>query len=145
MAEIAYDEAPGIPQILFGTAVGVGPVGKAALIDNMVSHGANVIADDTDIPSEPFFQDGVVAQAVDRAHAAGVAYFAAAGNERRQSWEGTFTPSSTLGPSGHALEDFGGGDPVQTIVDVPNGATLRLFLQWDEPVGGATTDLDLYL
>ena len=64
-----------------------GPVGKAASINGLVANGADVIADDIFYLEEPFFQDGAVAQAVDAARAAGVAYFASAGNRARQSYE----------------------------------------------------------
>ncbi len=93
MAEIVYDEAPGISGIAFTTADGGGPAGKAAGIDSLVAHGVEVIADDTSYLTDPFFQDGIVAQAADRAKAAGVAYFAAAGNDASQGWQGTFSPS----------------------------------------------------
>ena len=39
------------------------------------------IADDRSYFDEPFFQDGIVAQAIDTVEAQGVAYFSAAGND----------------------------------------------------------------
>ena len=63
--------------------------GKAASINNLVAQGVKIIADDIFYLDEPMFQDGQVAQAVDAAKAAGVNYFASAGNRARQSWEGT--------------------------------------------------------
>ena len=51
-----------------------------------------MIADDIFYRNEPFFQDGIISQAVDRAKAHGVAYFALAGNEADHSWEGTYAP-----------------------------------------------------
>src|SRR4051794_7039550 len=136
MAEIVYDEAPGIPTILFSTAFGGGPATKAAHIGDLASNGARIIVDDTAFFSEPMFQDGVVAQAVDRATANGSAYFVAAGNQARQSWEGAFTPVG-------AENDFDPGpgqDLRQTVANVPAGATLTLVLQWAEPWGHASTD-----
>ena len=141
MAEIVYDEAPGISSIVFASATG-GPAAKAAAIDALVSHGVKVIADDTSYISEPFFQDDVIAQAVDRARAAGVAYFIAAGNDAQQSWEG--------GYSGGASEDFDPSptavDAVQAVGSLPSGQSATLVLQWAEPWGHATDDfaLDLY-
>ena len=88
MAEIIFDTAPGIRHMLFTTGTG-GAATRAAGIDNLVTAGAKVIADDTFQITEPFFQDGIVAQAVDRAKAAGVTYLVSAGNRARQSWEGT--------------------------------------------------------
>src|SRR5207248_2290198 len=80
MAEIIYDEAPGISGVAFSSGT-MGAASKASSIDALVANGVKLIADDVYYPGEPFFQDGVVAQAVDRAKANGVAYFAAAGNE----------------------------------------------------------------
>jgi hypothetical protein len=142
MAEIVYDEAPGIGGIVFATANG-GPVAKAQAIDSLVSHGVKVIADDTSYVTEPFFQDDVVAQAVDRARAAGVAYFAAAGNDGQQSWEGTFN-------GGAGSQDFDPSpvatDAVQTVGTLPAGQSITFVLQWAEPWGAVTDDfaLDFY-
>ena len=41
---------------------------------------ADVIVDDLVLPAEPFFQDGIIAQAIEDVTKAGVAYYAAAGN-----------------------------------------------------------------
>lgn len=132
MAEIIYDEAPGITNMVFDTG-GTGAANKAAHIAQLVSHGAKVIADDTFYLTEPFFQDGAVAQAVDQAVASGTAYIASAGNRAHQSWEGTFTPGAGN------LNDFGGGDTRQAVVDLPGGgASLTLVLQWNEPWGADT-------
>lgn len=138
MAEIIYDTAPGLNRIYFASGTASGAVGKANAIDALVASGVNIIADDIYYLDQPYFQDGVVAQAVDAAKAAGVAYFASAGNRARQSWEGTFAASG-------ANNDFGGGDTSQTVVTVPSGSTVELVLQWDEPWGAATTDLDVQL
>jgi hypothetical protein len=69
----------------FASGTAAGAAGKAAAIDALVADGAKIIADDIFYLSEPFFQDGQVAQAVDRARAAGVLYLASAGNRARQS------------------------------------------------------------
>jgi hypothetical protein len=131
MAEIIYDEAPGITNMVFDTG-GTGAATKAAHIAALVSSGARVIADDTFYLSEPFFQDGIVSQAVDQAVADGTAYVASAGNRARQSWEGTFTP----GPAN--LNDFGGGDTRQAVADMPAHRAVTLVLQWNEPFAAAT-------
>lgn len=135
MGEIVYDEAPGITNMLFDTGT-TGAATKASHIATLVSSGARVIADDTFYLTEPLFQDGAVAQAVDAAKAAGTAYITSAGNRANQSWDGTFTP---LG----SLNDFGGGDTRQAVADLPAGATMTIALQWDEPWGGATDDFDI--
>jgi hypothetical protein len=149
MAEIIYDEAPGISGIAFSSGV-LGAASKASSIDALVANGVKVIADDVYYPSEPFFQDGVVAQAVDRAKANGVAYLAAAGNEADHSWEGTYTPvpdPSTFHSESTEDSDPGPGiDTVQSIGTVPANTTITLSLQWAEPWGHATSDfaIDVY-
>jgi len=135
MAEIIYDEAPGVTNMFFDTGT-TGAANKASHIAALVSNGVNVIADDTFYLNEPMFQDGVVAQAADAAKAAGVAYVSSGGNRARQSWEGTFTPGAG------GLNDFGGGDTRQAVVDVPSGTLANpkfavITLQWDEPWGSA--------
>jgi hypothetical protein len=141
MAEIVYDTAPGIPKILFSRGLG-GPAIRVASIDALVAAGAKIIADDVTYLSEPFFQDGIIAQAADRAKANGTAYFVSAGNRARQSWEGSFTPVGLL-------NDFDPGaatDTRQTVATVPAGQQLSVFVQWDDPFGAATNDfaLDFY-
>lgn len=145
MAEIIFDEAPGLQRILFSSGT-LGAVSKAASIDNLVANGADLIADDIFYLGEPFFQDGVIAQAVDRAKAAGVPYLASAGNRARQSYQSTYRPD---GGGGLDLHDFDPGPGVvtrncfsQPIPNNPN-ARITVALGWDEPVGGVTTDLDL--
>lgn len=149
MAEIIFDGAPGIDRILYASGTAAGPLDKADSIDQLVAGGAEVIADDIFWLNEPFFQDGAISQAVDRARAAGVTYVASAGNRARQSWEGTYDAST--GSSG--IHDFNPGaspveDPtpeVQTLATIANGGFIQLVAQWGEPWGGAETDLDFKL
>lgn len=138
MAEIIYDTVPGVEQIVFSSGTSAGAVSKAASIDALVAQGVKVIGDDIFYLSEPFFQDGQVAQAVNRAKAAGVTYFASAGNRARQSWEGTYTDNG-------GFHNFEGGDTTQEIVTVPAGGFIAVALQWNERWGAATTDIDALL
>lgn len=143
IGEVVADEAPGVAGLAFasGTA-GEGPVGKRTAIEQLVAQGAGVIVDDVYFLQEPFFQDGIIAQAVDAARAAGVVYVASAGNRARQSWEGTFTP---LTGATNTDEAFAPGDAYQTVAVVPSGASVELELQWAEPWGNAATDLNAFL
>ncbi|MCW3040118.1 MAG: hypothetical protein JWM31_2023 [Solirubrobacterales bacterium] len=140
MAEILYDSTPNIDQLVFASGTATGAVGKANAISALVGAGVKVIADDIYYLSEPFFQDGQIAQAVDAAKAAGVTYFASAGNRARQSWEGTYADSG-------GFESFNGadGDTTQTVTSVPNGTFIQFALQWNEPWGAAATNLDVQL
>ena len=144
MAEIVFDEAPGIPKIVFATGAG-GPANRANNINALVAAGAKVIADDVVYLSQPFFQDGVIAQAADAAKANGTAYFVSAGNRARQSWEGTFTPSAST-PAENDFDTGPGEDRRQTVAAVPAGQSLSVFVQWANPLGAVTDDyaLDFY-
>lgn len=141
MAEIIYDEAPGLNKILFASGTFGGPVGKADSINQLVANGVDVIADDIFQLSEPFFQDGQVAQAVDNARAAGIPYFSSAGNRARQSYEGTYADSVGF----HDFDPGAGVDTVQTLASVPNNGFIQVALDWDEPWGSAETDLNALL
>ena len=151
MAEVIYDQAPGVSGIYFSSGSGCGAA-KVAAINQLVAAGVKVIADGVPCLAEPFFQEGPVAQAVDNAKAAGVAYFASAGDNARQSYEATFAvaggacPSSitTAGETG-SCHDFGGGAVTRPVAVVAPGATLSVMLQWNESFAGAATDVDLFL
>lgn len=148
MAEIVYDEAPGVSRIRFATANG-GPAAKAHAIDALVADGAKVIADDTSYITEPFFQDDVIAQAVDRAKAAGVAYLVSAGNDGQNGWGAAYAPAPDPSGQSASTEDFDPGpavDTVQTIGTFGSGDVANLVLQWAEPWGQASSDfaVDVY-
>lgn len=146
MAEIIYDTAPGIRQMYF--AEGIGAADKADSINQLVAAGVDVIADDTFSITEPFFQDGIVTQAADAARAAGVTYLASAGNRARQSWEGTYAPTTDprgVSPTSNDFDPGAGADAVQTIASVTN-RNFFIEVQWAEPVGAVTDDfaVDVY-
>ena len=164
MLQIVHDVAPNAP-LAFATADG----GQANFANNIValkSAGAKVIVDDVSYFAEPFFQDGIVAQAVDTVVGQGGVYFSAAGNEARQSYESAFRPGTVFTdgqiPSAPGAPHFFGGTahnfapsgPVDVFqrITVPHGASLTIVLQWDAPAAsvcpacpGANTDLDIYL
>ncbi len=84
MLQIVHDVAPGAG-LAFYTAENseadfANGIGKLAAAVSAGGAGAKIIADDIGYFDEPFFQDGIVAQAIDAVAANGVAYFSAAGN-----------------------------------------------------------------
>ncbi|MBT3943233.1 MAG: hypothetical protein HOF43_11020 [Chloroflexi bacterium] len=96
MAQIVYGIAPGA-RILFQTG-SQGPASMATGIHDLQAAGADIIVDDISYLTQPFFQDGVVAQAVDARAAEGVTYFSAAGNIASQSYESAYRVGSVFSP-----------------------------------------------
>ena len=160
MLEIVHDLAPGA-ELGFCPAFGdLGQQGLANAIaylagDAFGGEGCDVIVDDVAYLTEPYFQDGIVAQAVDAAEAAGVAYFSSAGNSAGDHYERPYVDASP-GGIGDApipffdLHDFGraaglSSDTTWNGVVAGAGSSVVLFLQWNDPFGASSNDYDLYL
>jgi hypothetical protein len=162
MLQIVHAVAPGA-DLAFYTAEN-SEADFADGIGTLASAGAKVIADDVGYFDEPFFQDGIVAQAIDAVEAKGVAYFSAAGNDGYSSYalsyENTapsFGTRSTSSPnSGEYLLNFdttGATTTTElavTIPPIPPGDFLAIVVQWDQPYvtgapgsGGAVSSIDL--
>jgi hypothetical protein len=162
MLQIVHAVAPGA-SLAFYTAEN-SEADFADGIGTLASSGAKVIADDVGYFDEPFFQDGIVAQAIDAVEARGVAYFSAAGNDGNSnystSYENTapsFGTRSTSAPnSGEYLLNFdttGATTTTElavTIPPIPPGDFIAVVVQWDQPYvtgapgsGGATSSIDL--
>jgi PKD repeat protein len=160
MLQIVHDIAPGA-DLLFHTALS-STVDFANGIAALAAAGADLIVDDLLYLNEPMFEDGIVAQAVDAVAADGVAYYSAAGNQGRQSYESGFDDSGEylclewLEPIGDCnylyervgkMHDFdpGPGQHLFQSITIPYNATLTIALQWDEAFGNARTDHDVVL
>jgi Subtilase family len=158
MLQIVYDVAPGT-SLAFYTADN-SEADFASGIGKLAAAGAKVIADDVGYFDEPFFQDGLVAQAVDAVEAQGVAYFSAAGNDSDLSYQNTapsFTAVSSSGSNaGEHLLNFDRTGATNTtslpitIPPIPPGDFLAVVVEWDQPYvtgapssGGATSGIDL--
>lgn len=76
--QIVHDVAPGA-KLAFATG-SLGQADYANNMEKMASEGDKVILDDLGYSDEPFFQNGVIAQAVEKVAGEGVAYFSSAGN-----------------------------------------------------------------
>ncbi|MGH8581780.1 MAG: S8 family serine peptidase [Gammaproteobacteria bacterium] len=154
MMELIHDVAPGSP-LLFHTAFD-GQASFAQGIIDLHNAGARVIVDDVIYFAEPMFQDGKVAQAVDKVVAGGAAYYSSAGNQARQSYEGRFRNSRRLFDVGFGpvpAHDFrpGRGVDVFQRIRIPRGKTVFIVMQWAQPFRsvsgrpGSRTDLDVLL
>jgi subtilase family protein len=129
-------------------------------IKALAAAGAKVIADDVGYFDEPFFQDGLVADAVNTVEAGGVAYFSAAGNDSNLSYENTAPSFATAGTgtmAGDYLLNFdttGASNTTSlpvTVPPIPPGDLLAIVVEWDQPYvtgstgasPGATSSIDL--
>ena len=138
MAQIVHDLAPDA-SIRFCSAFN-GFVQFAECIDLLVQDGCDIIVDDVIYFNEAMFQDDLIAQAADRAAAAGVAYFSAALNFARQSYEAPFVPGEDYGGVvQHAFDGVAGSDqPFQIIFFASPTEGPLIILNWDDPSPSAT-------
>ncbi len=169
MMQVIHDIAPGA-SLDFCTAEGTaadfqnGIQGSdrafADAILALAQDGCKVICDDYLSPDQPWFQSGVVADAIQTVEQEGVTYLSCAGNSGSASSQGSTVFSDpayqsawnqtsvslyfpNLGysiPYSDAL-NFGSG-PFQTLT-LQHGASCELEMQWAQPWGAATTDLAL--
>lgn len=147
MLQLVHDVAPGA-DLAFHTAFG-GQANFANGIIELAEAGSKVIVDDVIYFAEPMFQDGIIAQAVDQVVADGAAYFSAAGNGARNSYESAFNPSGVVIPQIGEFHDFDPGVGVDFLqsITIPVGTTFIISFQWDSPFfsvsGGAGSPNDL--
>ncbi|MBV9911110.1 MAG: S8 family serine peptidase, partial [Sinobacteraceae bacterium] len=141
MAQIVHDVAPGAALSFYTAENSEADFAKGIVA--LATAGAKVIADDVGYYDEPFYQDGVVAQAIDQVNGMGVSYFSAAGNNGSNAYENTmpsFATASTTAPNtGEFLLNFdtsGGTTTTSLPVTIPPlfpGEFIALVLQWDQP------------
>jgi len=110
----------------------------------LAAAGCKVICDDVSYFDEPFFQNGVVAQAIKTVEAE-----ASPTSRRRATTPVTATrPLTRYGSfDGTILTDTEsfGGNVVQTVTINTEGTgdKVPLILQWNQPYGAATSDLEV--
>jgi len=92
MMQIIHDIAPGA-SLAFYTAFD-SEQDFANGILALAAAGCKVIVDDVAYYDEPFFQNGVVARAIQTVEAEGVTYVTAAGNEASNGYQAAWTPIS---------------------------------------------------
>ncbi|MDG4597210.1 MAG: S8 family serine peptidase [Candidatus Contendobacter sp.] len=151
MMQLIHDVAPGSTQA-FHTAFD-GMADFAQGIVDLADAGATVIVDDVSYLTAPFFQDGIIAQAVNQVAGRGVAYFSSAGNQARKSYESAFRPSGIFDPVYGEFHDFdpGPGVDIYQSFSIPPSGSARISLQWDQPYfsvsgsPGSASDLALLI
>lgn len=162
------DEGRAILQIIHAIAPGAGLAFYTAVnseadfangIKSLASAGARVIDDDVGYPDEPFFQDGLIAQAINTVAGQGVVYFSSAGNDGTTSYENTapgFSGTGTGSQAGERLLNFDPSGMTSTTglsLSIPAlypGEFIYLVVGWDQPYvtgspgsGGATSSIDM--
>ncbi|MDF9795962.1 subtilisin family serine protease [Catalinimonas alkaloidigena] len=164
MMEIIHDVAPGA-ELAFHTAF-LGQASFAQGIVDLADEGSDIIVDDVFYFAEPFFQDGIITQAVDIVSDRNVSYFSSAGNSGRDSYEAEFRPvtdeivlplqiGEDVFPSTYVFHDFDPGpgeDIFQEIAFDPGSNSFTIAMQWDEPFAsvcegcpGSSSDLDVFI
>src|SRR3989441_4139552 len=144
MLEIVHDLAPGAT-LLFSEGLS----DKLSFVDSLTclrNAGAQVIVDDVGFFDEPFFEDGMVAQAVRTAVQSGVSYHSAAGNDAQIHYVASV--QGATGPcSGALYNDFAASGAADTFdrMEIAPGQTLDCVLQWNDPWGVSANDYDLEL
>ncbi len=145
MLEIIHDLAPGA-QLFFAPNGGTSLAYQRS-VRWLVAQGVKVVADDV-----LFFNvgpyDGTSAVSLEAAAAVagGTSYFVAVGNYAERHYQGLFT--DTDGDTFHEFDVSLGLPRVDNAgetlnVRVQPGATVEIFLQWNDPFGASTNDYDL--
>ncbi len=140
MLEIVHDIAPGAT-LRFSEGIS-DKLTFVDAIDCLRDAGAQVIVDDIGFLDEPFFEDGVVAEAVRDAVEAGVSFHSAAGNAGHIHYSAPFEATSTVEGTYHA---FASGPDLFDRMDIPAGGNLVCILQWNDRFGSSANDYDLEL
>ncbi|HEX9654825.1 MAG TPA: S8 family serine peptidase [bacterium] len=152
MLEIVHDLAPGAGLAFAGPNTSLEMVSAIRFLADSIFSGAGcqIVVDDLGFITEPAFQDGIIAQAVNGVAATGTIYFTAAGNIASDHYERDYVPGTfTFQQEQVAAHDFGlaaGGasDPTMRI-QVNDGGSLTVVLHWNDPSPASANDYDLAL
>jgi 20S proteasome alpha/beta subunit len=145
MMQIVHDIAPGASLAFYTADNSEQDFANGILA--LAAAGCKVICDDVGYFDEPFFQNGIVAQAIQTVEAEGVTYVTSAGNDGSAAYQAAWTPISGVFDNIALVdaESFG-GSLVQTLtVTASQADPVPLLLEWDQAYGHATSDLDLMI
>ena len=146
MLEEIYDIAPGA-NLAFNTAfLGIPEFADGIRALSRVA-GAQVIVDDIGYRDEPFYQVGQIEQAISEVvNQDNRVYFSSAGNSADGGFESPFrATTATVGGLTGTFMDFDPGPGVATSIPVTVTAGGQLSFQYDQPLLGVTSDLDVLL
>ena len=157
MMQLAYDVAPAVSFSFYTAFLGQAAFAQGIrdLADDSRGLGADVVVDDVLLFAEPFFQDGLVAQAVEDVVSQGVVYASSAGNQADQAYESDFVDSNLNArfrieddPTTFLEGDLHDFDPSPDTRDAFQDITLdpdesiTIVFQYAEPSFSATGDRD---
>ena len=140
MLEIIQDIAPGAE--LYFHDCGSSRLEFNRAVDTLVNEGCTVICDDIGWLSEPFFEDGIVANHVNeiiKKH--DLLYVSAAGNSGDSHYQCLFYDN------GSGWHDFssGRGDVKNLQLEIASSGEAWIFLQWNDRWEQSGNNYDLYL
>ena len=92
MMQVIHEIAPGASEAFYTAEFGQQAFANGILA--LAAAGCKVICDDANYFDEPFFQDGVIGQAIKTVEAEGVTYITAAGNNASAGYQAAWTPIS---------------------------------------------------
>jgi subtilisin family serine protease len=140
MMQLIYDIAPGA-KLAFRTA-SRGKADFANGIHELANIGCDIIVDDIGYLDDAYFQDGIIAQAVDDVVMQGVSYFSAVGNDGRNAWDapagfvpsGVFFDNVTRSQFHKFGENRDGSPIVSQRIRLSSMTDSAMFIfQWDQP------------
>jgi hypothetical protein len=147
MMQIVHDIAPS-SNLAFYTARGSDQDFANGILA-LAAAGCKVICDDTTDYDEPFFQTGVIANAIQQVEQQGVIYVTCAGNQAARAYQSSWSNIASTTYGGQTLTNtlnFGTAtnpNPVQTITMGSGSQSNALILQWNQPYGMITSSLAL--
>lgn len=142
MLQIIHDIAPGA-ELMFASGFN-GEIDMSDKINGLRGQ-ADIIVDDISYFAEPYFQDGVIARAVDNVADSNVVYVSSAGNAGEQSYEDDYRTGPTFpidtfpsdfgaprffGGTAHDFDPGPGVDWLQEVIVQPG--LLTIVFQWDD-------------
>ncbi len=156
MLENIHDIAPGAN--LAFSAGGNSVLSMAQSVTALATQAhSNVVVDDLRWFNDPFFQPGVISQAIDSVTAQGTTYVSAAGNYANQGYLSTFNPMSgsiTGIGSGTFMNFNPGGTATNELPIKTSGSNTEITFQFDQPfqsqepagaTGKVTSQVDIYV
>ncbi len=144
MLEIVHDLAPEAQLAFDSFLIGDDDNHPQAFIDAVKwlkdTFHAKVIVDDVSFFKQPYFEDGEVAQAVKAAVDDGVIFVTSCGNAAENHWEGDFAGNGAE----HPFHQWNPSE-IYNFTQVPDGCSIKVYLQWNDPFGSSGNDYNLFL